>query len=280
MLFRSFRVQANAVKNLSAISDKTFAENSIRKIEAEINKYGISDDQTLGDYQKARLKQIIKQTFDLELSDEQYSLILSKIMGETSENINQIAKKFPAEQAATIKSVISASKELLGRAVRPIEVIVHDFAVEALKGLQSAFVLDNTKEVKRLKDEVADAIQQIQASGQNDAIIILNKQLEKLKTADNVYTAAEGFVFEYDGVVYKFTGNFAPINQILGLFKYGRGSVAPIKKQLNEEQSTNEYTNIVALFPGSFKPPHKGHLSVIEQVSQIPNLEKIGRAHV
>ena len=35
------------------------------------------------------------------------------------------------------------------------------------------------------------------------------------------------------------------------------------------------FRSIVALFPGSFKPPHKGHLSVIEQVSQIPNLEKV-----
>ena len=40
--------------------------------------------------------------------------------------------------------------------------------------------------------------------------------MEKLKSVDNVSTASEGFVFDYDGNTYKFTGNFAPINQITG----------------------------------------------------------------
>ena len=47
--------------------------------------------------------------------------------------------------------------------------------------------------------------------------------MSKLKDVEGVSTAAEGFVFDYDGVTYKFTGNFAPMNQLLGLFKYGRG---------------------------------------------------------
>ena len=31
----------------------------------------------------------------------------------------------------------------------------------------------------------------------------------------------EGIVFKYKGKVYKFTGAFAPINQILGSLKFG-----------------------------------------------------------
>ena len=40
---------------------------------------------------------------------------------------------------------------------------------------------------------------------------ILSKQLQKIKNLDNITSVAEGFVFEYDGQLYKFTGNFAPI---------------------------------------------------------------------
>jgi hypothetical protein len=32
----------------------------------------------------------------------------------------------------------------------------------------------------------------------------------------------EGIVFVYGGNTYKLTGAFAPLNQILGIFKYGR----------------------------------------------------------
>lgn len=33
--------------------------------------------------------------------------------------------------------------------------------------------------------------------------------------------------------------------------------------------------NIIALFPGSFKPPHKGHFSVIQKMAEIPNVSKV-----
>ena len=60
---------------------------------------------------------------------------------------------------------------------------------------------------------------------------ILAKQLKKIKHLDNITSVAEGFVFEYDGQLYKFTGNFAPVNQILGLFRFGRRGVKIPKVQ-------------------------------------------------
>ena len=91
--------------------------------------------------------------------------------------------------------------------------------------------------------------------------------MKKLKNIENVSTAAEGFVFDYDGHTYKFTGNFAPINQLLGLFKYGRGNVPPLKPieaadVLNEQISTKG--NAFIFIPGGFKPPHKGHLHLLK----------------
>jgi cytidyltransferase-like protein len=98
---------------------------------------------------------------------------------------------------------------------------------------------------------------------------ILKKQMEKLKSIENVSTAAEGFVFAYDGHSYKFTGNFAPMNQLLGLFKYGRGNVPPLQK-LDEAlliEIVAEDSRSIAIFPGSFKPPHRGHMAVVEYLA-------------
>jgi cytidyltransferase-like protein len=102
---------------------------------------------------------------------------------------------------------------------------------------------------------------------------ILKKQMEKLKSVENISTAAEGFVFAYDGHSYKFTGNFAPMNQLLGLFKYGRGSVPALQK-LDENESIeiitadDLHTQTVGVFAGSFKPPHKGHMAVVEYLAK------------
>ena len=80
-------------------------------------------------------------------------------------------------------------------------------------------------------------------------------EMEKLKNIENVNTPTEGFVFKYNGDVYKFTGAFAPMNQILGMPKFQRyGEIAAMET--------------IAVFPGSFKPPHRGHLEVVKAISQ------------
>jgi len=66
-------------------------------------------------------------------------------------------------------------------------------------------------------------------------------------------------VFEYDGQLYKFTGNFAPVNQILGLFRFGRGGV-----KIPRVDEAKGATETVAIVPGAFKPPHRGHLDMVK----------------
>ena len=119
----------------------------------------------------------------------------------------------------------------------------------------------------RLRDEVATAIDKIQnydGPGRDEAHEILIRQLKKLKSHDNVNTAVEGFVFTWNGQMYKFTGNFAPINQILGLFRYGRGDVQAIDR-LDEERIEQGRKRIIAIVPGAFKLPHRGHFAMVRQ---------------
>jgi len=165
-----------------------------------------------------------------------------------------------------VDELVKAAGNLKKAAISPVEEIVHDFSVEMLKGLESAFILDNKAEVGRLRAELQKAIEAIEASGSDEAMAILQKQMSKLKSIEGVSTAAEGFVFDYDGVTYKFTGNFAPMNQLLGLFKYGRGNVTALRK-LDEEEQTGGQT--VAVVPGAFKPPHRGHLEMVKHYADL-----------
>jgi hypothetical protein len=79
-------------------------------------------------------------------------------------------------------------------------------------------------------------------------------------------SAVEGFAFSYKGVIYKFTGKFAPVNQILGLFKYGRGGSKPAKDDSGEviKEEVEKYDT--ALLGGGFKPPHKGTYRIIKKI--------------
>jgi hypothetical protein len=62
--------------------------------------------------------------------------------------------------------------------------------------------------------------------------------------------------------MYKFTGNFAPINQLLGLFKFGRGKMPPMRLQ----EQNGRVENIVAIYPGRFQPMGKHHAQVFHKI--------------
>ena len=278
-----YRVEFDAIRRLQSLSDETVLNNTLSKLEDEMSDAGISDNQTIADYLIAGIEKLIDS--QVELPEQNKIALIKRILGVKEETETDGAKKsegikksqiingLDRDAASIALSLVDRGDEIKTLTIYPIEAIVHDFAVEILKTLESAYVLNNKKEVRRLRSEVSKAIAAIEASGNTEAMEILKKQMEKLKSVENVNTAAEGFVFSYDGYMYKFTGNFAPVNQLLGLFKYGRGNVPPLQK-LDESEIIEivtsdepELVQTVAVFPGSFKPPHKGHMAVVEYLA-------------
>ena len=271
-----YNVQKNAIRNLQGLSSDEHVNTAITRLEQMINGVGLSDSATIADYTVSKLVPYIDG--NVELEDDRKVLLLKRILGVEDEKLkkkpgfNDITRGLPKEELEKkeiIRDIVKNSKNLLKQIMIPLEDIVHDFSVEMLRGLQSAFVLDNPKEVMRLRQETAHAIAAIENSGHEEAMVILQQQMRKLKNVENISTAAEGFVFDYDGKTYKFTGNFAPMNQILGLFKYGRGGSGPLQN-LGEGEDDSEFCEkTIAVIPGKFKPPHRGHLDMIKHYANI-----------
>lgn len=264
MQAEEFGVQMNAFKALKGLADDKALKIAIKKLEKEISAEGISDSQTVGEYLINRVDNIIKNK--VSLSQETRKELVRRILKQKGATVRTVLATISKgdEKIPIVRQLINDSGIIIRTAIFPIEDIIHDFSVEMLRGLESAFVLDSEREVERLRIDVADAIEQIKTSGNEDAMKVLQQHLMKLKNIEDISTTAEGFVFDYDGHTYKFTGNFAPVNQILGLFKYGRGKIPPIQN-LKEQVSKKAD---VALYPGAFKPPHRGHLAVIKALKK------------
>jgi hypothetical protein len=101
---------------------------------------------------------------------------------------------------------------------------------------------------------------------------------------DKINTAVEGLVFTFDGQEYKITGQFAPINQIMGLGRFER----PGKRdEISELPSPATYENIIkeeiedktaeriAIFSGGFKPPHVGHFLASKYLAEESQASKL-----
>jgi len=276
-----YGVQVNALQNLRKFASDGPTLKLIKRLDDFMSSSGMSDNNNIGDFLVKKTGEKIEKTVP-DLDSETKKMIQKRMLGQKGSNITTILKNIPEEQTNIrnfVTDMVQGNKKGLQVILFPVEDIVHDFSVEALKGLESAFILDNDKEVKRLQKDVSGAINAIKQSDNEDAMRILDKQLKKLKSSDKISTATEGFVFDYDGITYKFTGNFAPVNQLLGLFKYGRGKIPPIKIQKSDtdqnplEEADEQFNRIVAVFPGKFKPPHAGHLGVVEEIH--PGVEEM-----
>ena len=250
-----FTVQMNAIKNLQSLENDAALKKADQRINKIISSVGLSDGSTIGDFVNARLSPIIANKFPM-LDDTRKDMLIRRISGEKGIKVTAITKGLDKEAKAEINSFVKGGKKIMGEVIGPLEKTIHDFSVEMLRGLESAFILDNDSEVKRLAGEVGIAIDAINGSNRDDVMDVVRKHLEKIGKAENISTATEGFVFDWDGVTYKFTGNFAPANQILGIFKYGRGKIPALQKEVMLEQESGK---TIGIHPGGFKPPHAGH---------------------
>lgn len=255
-----YDVCINSVMTLKALDNDEALDEATSKLDKLMHLYDLEDEDTVSDLLIARVAPMVERNIP-EATEETTELIIRRILGEKIK-LRDIYKTAP-EYKNTIRDIVNSGGKIASSAISPLEEIIHDFAVEMLRALESSFILDNRKEVKRLQSQIRKVIRSIEASGSEMATGFLQKQLKKLKDVENFATAAEGFVFDYKGLTYKFTGNFAPVNQLLGLYKYGRGSIPAMIKE--EEQGGRE----IAVIPGAFKPPHAGHFDMIKKFASM-----------
>jgi cytidyltransferase-like protein len=270
-----FSIRRTAFLKLNKLDDDYDLNIALQKIQ----KAGLSDTMTIEQYLENNIREHVENVLNFLKSEKQQEVIDRILKKEGHHNLTHIYKGFPVEVKQKIKIVVESGPSIIKKATWPIESAIHDFAVELLKGLESAYILNNKEELSRLKNEVEDAIRTIQSyqgEKQEEVHGILAKQLEKLKNHDNITTVVEGFVFQFGDQLYKFTGNFAPVNQLLGLFKYGKGKIPPMEKHEKELDLTEigtedplETVNTIALIPGKFKPPHRGHLDMFKHYSDL-----------
>ena len=222
---RNWQLRGPAIQRLKRLTDGSVAKDTIDAIERAQATAALGDEATIGDYLFAVVSE---EVADLGLSLSVTRAVTDRIVGTPgAPGLPQIKKMVSLEQYDAVRKFVNAAPAIMKRAIAPIESAIHVFAVEVLKGMHSVLVSDADEEVIRIRRKVAHAIVAIEQSGDVDAMSKLRAQVQKLGSIDNITSAIEGVVFRWHGRTFKLTGNFAPVNQILGIFRYSRGTVKP-----------------------------------------------------
>ena len=105
----------------------------------------------------------------------------------------------------------------------PFEKIFLEVGAEILKNVKGFMAANPDKSVQAVRKELSKAISDIQSGGNVNKLKKIKPQLDKINAIGgfSAIVPSEGIVFKYKGNTYKFTGAFAPVNQITGLSKFG-----------------------------------------------------------
>mgnify|MGYP003666022046 CR=1 FL=1 len=266
-----------ALKN---IADGSALEDVTAKIESFAAPVGM--DATLGGYIEQVVRGYGEQVgLPPDVTDKLVLLMLQpEEAKERGINVVGLKKGLPKELQATVSNLGSKTKsrKYIAGVLKPLEIAISDFAIEVLRGVKSYFVSDNDQEVARMRAELEQSIaylKNLQASGDEKMGELIDVQLAKLGNIENVASSMEGVVFEYppgSDKIYKLTGAFAMANQIIGRARRSGMTEDEEEIELNivDDESDDpvvdaDYPKTVAVVPGAFKPPHKGHLDMVRK---------------
>ena len=276
-----------ALKN---IANGSALEDVTAKIESFAAPVGM--DATLGDY----IEQVVRgygEQVGLP-SDVTDKLVLLMLQPEEAKergiNVVGLKKGLPKELQATVSNLGSKTKsrKYIAGVLKPLEIAISDFAIEVLRGVKSYFVSDNDQEVARMRAELEQSIaylKNLQASGDEKMGELIDVQLAKLGNIENVASSMEGVVFEYppgSDKIYKLTGAFAMANQIIGRARRSGMTEDEEDIEINiiDDESDDpvvdaDFPKTIAVIPGAFKPPHKGHLDMVRKYASMVDEVKV-----
>jgi hypothetical protein len=165
-----------------------------------------------------------------------------------------------------------------------IKNLLNEFSCNFINSLQSNLIKNESEKVKSFKNKLKEAVSSLLNYEGEDKAAIVEKTIAYLKEfpdVDLIDSCIEGVVFEHNNSLYKLTGYYGPINQLYSLYQnkvlqeYNSGHHFPLDTATYavDNVMTTPDKKTIAIFPGSFKPPHAGHYKVVEELLNRKNPE-------
>jgi hypothetical protein len=194
------------------------------------HRYGLKDNDTLALYHQKWWEVFISQEYPKKLSGKVVEGLVKRwAFFDKSYSIPMIKadmKKTDFFDEKVLESILSFDKKDHAKQVkenmRPFEVLFFEVGAEILKNVKGFMAANPDKAVQNMKKKLSAAIKDVQGGGDLKKLNRLKTQLDRFKAigGSKSIVPSEGIVFKYKGKTYKFTGAFAPVNQITGLMSF------------------------------------------------------------
>ena len=234
-----WRVLAPTLVELADTRGEGILSNFESSIDKLMEATNCNKESTLREFAWASLEKGVLS--NLRISSQKKEELLKHIFSEGNTSLVKIKKGLPKNIAAKVSEIGQAKNrnKVLGEAMLPLEIVITYGGARVLENVESALIQDSAAEKQRLRNSVEGAVMLVETctdTYQSQRKNLLEKYISKFEKCAGITSSVEGIVFNYNQNTYKITGNFAPINHILGIPRYGRGKIPPVM----EADSLNE----------------------------------------
>ena len=216
-------------KAIKLQKDLDFTANKkrfINQVNALEKRYGLTDSDEVSKYHEMWWRELINKQFPSLSQDVKEGLLKRWAYGDKkSLNMRSLAKQTGPKEAALVKKF---DKEDVAKKykenIRPFEDLFLELGSVILKNASDFLAANPSDEAQRLRTQIQTAGSKIKKTGGADQVRKVEAELARLDRIGGIESIfpTEGIVFKYKGKIYKLTGTFAAINQLLGIIKFGR----------------------------------------------------------
>jgi len=190
------------------------------------NTYSLKDNDTFGLYHQMYWQEFIfnaAKQFKFKITNEMLVKLTKRWAFFDKSYTIPMMKKDMKDNPKFLDWALTTDKVDKNRMVKdnmkPFEELFFEVGAEIMKNMDGWMAVNPAKSVQNMRKKLKKAISDVRAGGDLKKLNRLKVQLDRLNAIGgfDAIVPSEGIVFKYNGNTYKFTGAFAPINQITGL---------------------------------------------------------------
>ena len=213
----------------------TFNKKDIKKMEKKAKKFhrdidrlkdefGLKDNDLVRDYYSKWWEREVKKELDqkgLTADDDTMEGLVNRFaFDDKTMQLKDIGD--PEIRKWTSEYQKTRLRDVKKVAQNPFEMVFLKVGATSLERISDFLASNNPGAIDQIKKELETAMKSVKAEDVSDQAEKLRKEFDRLQQVGiDKLVPSEGIVFIYKGQPYKFTGTFAPLNQILGTFKFG-----------------------------------------------------------
>ena len=193
-------------------------------------QFGLKETDLISEYHRAWWRDVINtkaQELGYDLSDDLRDTLVDRwAFNDKSTSITAVKKQIENPEYSQWVTDFDKKdfKSYQKQNMEPFESIFLRLGALVLSNVSQVLAANPSKSTQEIKRDIAAVIKQVQQSKDPQILKTVETQLkriEKLGGLDKI-VPIEGIVFTFKGNTYKLTGAFAPVNQLIGILKYGR----------------------------------------------------------